>query len=328
MPPEAPAGSSTGSSTGPPRRPLLFWSALLVALAALVGGAVVAVTSVVGTQAPAGAVRGYFDALQHADAPRALGFGDVPSGSRVLLTSAVLREQRRNATIVDVHVATVRHTGSRAVVPVSYTLRYPGADVPVSVRIPVHDSGSGWRLDAAAVRTQLTLRMASQRASVLGHEVPTTDVLAFPGAPPVRFDTAYLALDPDSGIVPGRSGARTFDVVATAAGRRAMQAAVLAAITRCLSDAHPAVTCPLPDARYVPGSVHGRPTGGLSGVHLSLDVTEIGRFDLTATVAVAATSYQRLDFHNRASTGRGRVTLDVHALAAARPLLTITWLPA
>ena len=304
----------------------MFWPALVVAVAAVVGGAVVAVTSYAGTRGPAGAVRGYFAALQRADAPGALGFGDVPAGPRTLLTSAVLRAQQQVAPIVDLDVGTARRTGSRASVPVAYSLRYPAGDSRITAQVPVHETGGDWRLDAAAVSTRLLMQSAGQRASVLGRQLPSGDLPAFPGAPPIRLDTPYLELAPDIGIVPGRPGARSYTVGITTVGRAAMEQAVLAAVRRCLSAASPAPTCPLPTERYVPGSVHGALAGAASDVSVSLDATAVGTLELSARVPVEATSYRRLDFENRVSTGHGPVTLAVHAVAAARSPLTISWL--
>ena len=317
MHPEAPP-------SGPPRRPWLFWPAVVVALGLVVGGAVTAVAGYAGTRGPAGAVRGYFAALQRSDAPSALGFGDVPSGPRQLLRSAVLREQQRVAPIVELRVGTVRRAGSRAEVAVSYVLRYRTGDAAVSARIPVHDADGGWRLDAAAVRTRLQLGSASQRASVLGRTVPVGEVLAFPGAPPLRFDSDYLALEPDVGILPTGTAARVFSVTLTGAGRAAAQGAVLAALRHCL--ARPDPTCPLPAGRYLPGSVRGSVDGKPANVQVSLFTTQVGTLEFTADVPVLASSYRRLDFLNRVSTGHGRLTLAVHAIAVVRPPLTVAWL--
>lgn len=298
----------------------------MVAAAALIGGAVVAVAGYAATRGPAGAVRGYFAALQRADAAAALGFGDVPSGPRSLLTPAVLREQRRVAPIVDVRIGSVRRTGSRASVPVAYSLRYPDADSRVTVHIPVHDSDSGWRLDAAAVRTRLALGSAGQRASVLGRLLPAGEVLAFPGAPPIRFDTGYLALEPGVGIVPGETGARTFTVRLAPAGSAAMQRAVLTAIRGCLAAARPSPTCPLPTERYVPGSLRGTVAGAPTNVTVVLAPTQVGTVYVTASVPVDATAYRRLDFHNRVLAGHGRVVLAVLAVVVTRTPITVSWL--
>ena len=314
------------TTAGPPRRPWLFWPVLVLALVAIVGGAVVAISSYARTGGPDGAVRGYFEALQRGDAATALGFGDVPAGPRTLLTSAVLREQQRVAPIVDLTVGPVQRSGSRADVRVSYALRYPAGDSVVRVGIAVHESGGTWRLDAAVVPTRLLLRTAQQRASVLGRELPAGTVLAFPGAPPIRFDTSYLALNPDIGIVPGSTAVRVYTATVTAAGRSAMQDAVVTAVGRCVAAARPAVSCPLPSGRYVPGSVRGTLAGEPSDVSVSLDATDVGRFELTGEIPVQATSFRRLDFRDRVISGRGRLTLVVRAVAAAHAPLTVSWL--
>ncbi len=311
---------------GPPRRPWLFWPALLVAGAVVVGGVVEAATSYARSGGPDGVVRTYFQALQHSDAAAALGLGEVPSGSRTLLTSAVLQEQQRVAPIVDLRIGSVRRSGARADVAVSYVLRYGDGDSAVSASVAVHRSDGDWRLDDAVVRTRLTLGSASQRATVLGRQVPAGEVLAFPGAPPISFDTSYLMLEPDVGIVAGSTAARVYSVTVTSAGRAGMRAAVRSAVSACVSATQPATTCPLPTERYLPGSVHGSLAGELSDVRVSLTASPLGTLDLTAEVPVLATSYRRLDFRNRVDAGQGRVTLALHAVAAARAPLSISWL--
>ena len=61
-------------------RRALYWSAVVLAVAVLAGGAVFAYLGYRSTAGPDGTVRGYFAALARADAPAALGFGRLPAG--------------------------------------------------------------------------------------------------------------------------------------------------------------------------------------------------------------------------------------------------------
>ena len=75
MPRPDPTGRSV-TTFQPRRRPVLFRSAVVVAVLLLAGGSVVAVRSWLATSGPAGTVRGYLAALAGGDAPSALAFGD------------------------------------------------------------------------------------------------------------------------------------------------------------------------------------------------------------------------------------------------------------
>src|SRR4051812_31040755 len=103
-------------------RRALYWIAVLVALAGLVGGAAYAYVAYRATSGPDGAVKGYFAALARSDAPAALAFGDVPAGPHELLTSAVLAEQQRIAPLHHVQILDVSRSGGAASVRYSYQL--------------------------------------------------------------------------------------------------------------------------------------------------------------------------------------------------------------
>lgn len=303
----------------------LYWLGMLAGALLLAGGLVVAASGVAATTSPSGVVRGYFAALAAGDAARALAYGTVPDGPRTLLTDAVLRAQQRIAPLRGLSVLDTERHGSRATVDVEYTLAFRSRDVPVSTEIALHRSSGDWRLDAVAVRTELLRGAASQRESILDGRVPRGTVLLFPGALPVSLDTPYLRLDASRDHVTfGSLSSTGVDVQMTDQGRAAMLRAVRAALRRCLTAGRDPA-CPLPGARYVPGSVRGVLDGPLRTAVVGVDAHDpVGalRFSGSATVAGR---WQRLDFHNRAVTGRGRIGLGIHAVAYATQPLRIRW---
>jgi hypothetical protein len=303
----------------------LYWLGVLAGVALLAGGVTIATLGYAKTAGPQGAVRGYFGALAAGDAATALAYGDVPDGATTLLTSDVLREQLRIAPLRDFDITATRQHGNGAIVQVKYTLAFPGTEVPVSASLPLHDSGGRWRLDRVAVGVQLHAGEARQRQSILGAPVPHGPVLLFPGALPISVDTPYLKLDPFSDFI-------AFDSLSfvdvrlqvTDAARSAFARAVAAQVRDCVavkaSDA-----CPLPDERYVPGSVHGTVQGGVRATNTLLDVhSAVGRLQFSGRMTVNG-SYRRLNFHNVQVAGRGPVYLDVHATAFAVPPLRLRW---
>jgi hypothetical protein len=303
----------------------LYWPAVLLSVALLAGGIVVATLGYAATTGPDGVVHGYFAALARGDAATALAYGDVPAGPHGLLTADVLREQQRIAPLRDVRVVGTQRSGAKATVDVRYVLAFPGTDVPVRVTVPVHKDGDTWRLDGVAIRTALDAAGGRQRESILGGRVPTGPTLLFPGALPIRLDTPYLRLDPgkDNVSFDAQSSTGVYLEI-TERARRGLLAAVRAKLTRCVTGP-PDDTCPLPDGRYVPGSIHGTIVGGLRAPHVRLESLDpAGRLTVSAKAAIAG-SYRRLDFHNRAVGGRGRLDLDLHAVAYAVAPLTIGW---
>lgn len=303
----------------------LFWVGVLLSALLVAGGVVIGALGYAKTAGPDGAVRGYFDALGRSDAAAALSYGDVPAGPHTLLTATVLREQQHLAPLRHVTIGTTHRDGSKASVQVRYTLAFPGKAQPVEESVGVHRAGSDWRLDEVAISTQLQASAARQRQSIVGAGIPAGQTLVFPGALPISLDTPLLRLDPSRDSVSFDALTTTpISVEATPAARSAMVAAVAATLRRCLSG--PAdVTCPLPDERYVPGSIHGTITGHLDPSNVILDsVDPAGLLRFSAAVSVTG-SYRRLDFHNRPVAGHGSVDLAVNALAYARAPLVITW---
>jgi ribosomal protein L34 len=82
----------------------------------------------------------------------------------------------------------------------------------------------------------------------------------------------------------------------------------------------------LPDERFVPGTVRGRLSGSLADhVRIRLGDGAAGVLEIDGTQPVAATSYRRLGFDNRARTGSGRVVLVIGARAYAVAPLRLEW---
>lgn len=302
----------------------LYWVGVLCAVALLVGGVVIGVRGYTKTSGPDGVVRGYFAALARSDAADALAFGDLPDGPHTLLTATVLREQQRIAPLRNLSIVGTRRDGDTASVDVMYTLAFPARDVPVSVTVRLHRTGHGWRLDRVAVPTELESTTARERQSIVGAGIPSGPTLLFPGALPVRLDTPYLQLDPvrdhvafDALTVTG------IYVEVSAAGRSATTAAVRTKLRRCVTGP-PDTTCPLPDERYVPGSVHGTLKDDLNDITVEVATDPVGTLRVDAQVMVSG-SYQRLDFRNQRISGRGSVELNVHAAAYAVAPLSLRW---
>lgn len=306
------------------RRRLRHGTGVVIAVALLVGGALVAYRAIEAPNSPASVVTSYLHALAASDAPSALALGDVPAGPRAFLTTDVLRAQQRNAAIRNVSVGVVDRTGTRALVHVQYLLDWPGDPRTVSATVSVHRRGREWRLDQVAVASQLNVDEAAQRATVGGAAVPRGTVLMFPGAAPIVFDTPYLQLAPSTAAVafaPGRS--INVDVQASGAARRDATAGVSAALKTCLTG-RAGATCPQPSERYVPGSLRGALPSAPSKLAVTVDPGSTGILDVSGNVSVVGT-YRRLTFANRPVTGRGRVTVYVHAAAYAVAPLRFVW---
>ncbi|MGI8679274.1 MAG: hypothetical protein ACR2LX_11415 [Jatrophihabitans sp.] len=310
---------------GPRRHRAVFWGALVVAVAVLAAGVVIAVVGYIETSGPAGTVRGYFAALARSDAPAALAFGRTPAGERELLTSRVLAEQQRIAPIGDVSIGSARRSGNTAQVDVHYTLRFFHKPQKLTDTIEVRQLGGDWRLVATAVETSIGVEQAPQRASILGAAVPRGKVLMFPGAVPIRFDSPYLTLKASDDLVSFASGP-TADVYVDVsdAGEKAVITALTAALRPCLTGGKDP-RCPQPTGRTIPGTVKAAPAGPVAD-KLSVDVGNDpeGTLDITGTVHVTGT-YRSLGFDNRTNTKTGAFDVPVHATAYAVAPVQITW---
>ncbi|MCW2598059.1 MAG: hypothetical protein JWP39_3947 [Jatrophihabitans sp.] len=310
------------------RRRGLFWLAVLVAITAVTAiavGSLVAYEGYAETSGPEGAVRGYFAALQRADAAAALGFGDIPSGPHTLLTATVLKEQRAIAPIRNLTLGAVQRQGDQATVQVDWTLDFGATHIAAHDSIDVRKHGYSWRLSAVAARTRLQLGQAKSRAAIVGAAIPSDDVLVFPGAAPVRMDTPYLQVDPGSSVITLSSGGLTsLAIVATPGGRTQAKSAVVAALQSCLrAGADP--RCPLPDHRAIPGSARGTLSADAAG-QLSVLVADdpAGLLQVNGTID-ATGQFTVLDFDNTASQHRGAMTIPVRATAYAVGPLVVNW---
>jgi hypothetical protein len=302
-----------------------YWAAVAAALVLIVGGTVLAYVGYERTGGADGAVKGYFAALRRGDAPDALGYGDIPAGSRALLTSRVLREQLHVASISNLSIVAVHKKGDAATVDVRYDLAFPTTRLSATDSIPVVKRGTSWRLTRVAALTKLDLVQAGDRASIAGSAVPDEPVLVFPGAVPIKLDTPYLMVDPDSAIITLAGGDdTTINVVASDAGRAAAHAALNTALASCVT-ASADSRCPLPSARSVPGSVRGAlAASAANDVAVVVTADPTGSLEMVGTVRVVG-RYDVLDFNNVASTKRGAFKLQVDARAYPRSPLTIRW---
>lgn len=302
----------------------LYWAAVVCAAALLAGGVMVGVRGYAKTAGVDGIVRGYFAALARSDAADALAFGDIPAGPHTLLTATVLAEQQRIAPVRNFAVTAVRRNGDTAAVGVRYELGFPTRSVALRGTVGLHRGSSGWRLDRVAVPTELDPGTARERQSIVGAGIPLGRTLVFPGALPIRLDSPYLQLDPDQdyvGLDP--LGQTSIDIEVSPAGRSAAIAAVRTNLDRCLAGrADP--TCPLPDERYVPGSVRGTLSGDLHNISVELASDPVGTLRVFARATVSG-SFERLDFRNRRISGRGRIELAVNAVGYAVSPLRLRW---
>lgn len=306
-------------------KPRLYWAGVVLGVLLLVGGSGLAVLGYAETSGPGGAVRAYFAALARGDAAAALALGTVPPGPHTLLTEDVLKAQQRIAPLRQFAITATHRDGNRARVVVRYTLAYPGSPQAINGTVPVHRADGDWRLDRVAIPTSLELDRALDRATIVGAGIPDGDTLVFPGAVPVTFDSPYLQLNAaeDSVGFDSRPGTRVY-VEVSRAGRTAVTKAVETALRECLAGRGGA-GCPLPNERYVPGSIRGRTAGPLD-LTIAVADDDTGILDVRGSGKVDASSYRRLSFNNRTVRGSGRVELQLHARAYAVAPLRLAWL--
>ena len=312
-----------GPGRGPDRA--WYWIAVLAAVTAVVAGIAIAYLGVSADRGPAGAVADYFAALRRGDAPAALALGDLPDGPHELLTSAVLADQQRLAPIEAVSIVSTDRTGSQASVTVRYRLGFPGAPQQVTDTVPTVERDGRWQLARTVVAVALRLTQAVDRASILGTPLPDGTTLLFPGAVPVRFDSPYLALAPDSAAVSfGSPGQDDLQVQVSPAGRTAVLGAMAGALRRCVqAGADP--RCPLPSDRFVPGSLRGSIGGDLAD-RLTLTVPPGSAAAIKVGGEVRFSGrWQALTFENVAVARSGEVELPVAASVPAVAPLRVVW---
>jgi len=303
----------------------VFWAATLVSVVLAAVGGVLIWSGLQNSSGPDAVVASYFDALRRADAPAALSYGDIPSGPHELLTSTVLAEQQRIAPIRHVGVVSVERHGDHATVNVRYELAYPDGLLQQMAAVPVHRAGGTWRLDDVATSTTLSLPQAADRARLLGARVPTTRTALFPGAVPIRFDTAYLALDPQrSSVRLASQPTLAVGVEVTAAAERAIAGELTKSVQACLARPSAGSACPLPDSRAVPGTVTGELTGAVAReATYRVSADPVGRIVVGGRVGFTG-SYSALDFSNLPAKRTGEfslpLTCSVYAVAPVRIL--------
>lgn len=294
-------------------RRAIYWTAVVLAAAAVFGGSLYAYIAYRETSGPDGAVRGYFAALERGDAAAALGFGDLPGGPTDLLTDQVLAQQLAIAPLRDATVESMHESGDRADVGYRYVLRFPSGDEHYSGTLRLVDHGNGWRLAAAAVAVRIHVAQAVDRMNFAGTTAPTGRVLLFPGALPIQFDTPYLRVDPATRAVQfGGSRHLTVRIEPTRGADRLLATRLRARLRTCVRPGSSTVACPQPSPRTIPGSLRGR----LLSVKCRYRVTSeaSGSISITGS-AFFRGSYRTLTYDNVSVTHRGRLTLPVDAIA-------------
>jgi hypothetical protein len=299
-----------------------------VAIALTVAGGVLAIVGFLKRDDPAAAVRGYFAALRRADAPAALGYGDLPGGDHQLLTSNVLRAQREAGAISRLAVLAVDQSGDRAIVLVQYSLGQTNPGTVVTDRVELVRRDKRWRMTAVAVPVELSLPAAKHRATILDAPVPTGSVLMFPGALPITLDTPNLALaDGTSTVRFSGVGLHTVSVLVSPRAKKTITTAVVSALERCLAAATNDPSCPLPkDDRAIPGTLHGSLTETTPALSTQLMSDPDGRIEITGTLTVNG-SYRRLNFDNMSQTQSGSAQVQLAAICSANSPTSIVWKP-
>jgi hypothetical protein len=312
----------------PRRHRLVFWTAVVAALAAIGGGGYLAATKYVDNTAPATAVTGYFEALAAGDASGALAYGDIPDGDDQLLTDEVLETQLGIAPISGFAVTGTSVSGNTASVAVTYRLGFAGDPQAVQDTVTLDKDGSTWRLAVVAVPVWLRLAEATGRATLAGAAIPTATKLIFPGAVPITFDTDALALTPETRAVSfGGGGAGDRRATLSEAGRAAIGTGLDDAITACLDgSADDPTLCPTPDdTRAVPGTLRGTMDSPASEVAvLTLEGSADGIVHIGGQVSITG-DYQQLDFNNQQVKKTGSTEVTLVGISYVTDPSTIIW---
>jgi hypothetical protein len=331
MIPAAPARSVPPSRD---RHRGLFWLAAVIATFALAGGGFTAINTYLGNAQPGDVALAYFMAVSRGDAARALSYGSVPTGDRAFLTSDVLADQLAIGRIDNVEVLSLNSLGhDAATVNISYRLRAADDESrAVTDAIPMIRTGRHWRLAKAAVSTRVALAQAQRRVTFAGTSVPAGAVLLFPGALPIRFDTANLELGLANSTVQFSAPDNTGLVVeASPAGITAARSVVVTALQACLAATSTDPFCPVPGngstaQRAVPGSLRG--TVG-ADVANSLAVTVSP--DANGVLVVAGNisvdgRYLALNYANIAAPAtNAAITVALSAQCYASAPTAVTW---
>jgi hypothetical protein len=325
-----PLGASPVSARPRTRRPGVFWFATLACLLVFAGATLYAVVDYLSSSGPAGAVHDYFAALQQGDAADALAFGAVPAGPHSYLSAQVLREQLSVAGISGIDTMVSQRQGDRVSVRVSYVLSFASGPQQVQDSVDVLHVHGRWQLERSAIRTVVSLSQAGNRASLAGSGLPVTQVVLFPGALPLSFDTPDLEVDPASTVV-RLSGANlsNLPVRVSASGRQLVGTAVDTAVRGCLDYLPPDALCPVPSdpashTRAVPGSLRGTLVPGSLSSDPGVAAGADGQLHIAGSFRVEG-SYQSLDFNNQITEKSGTITVDFGAHCYATSPRAIGW---
>jgi hypothetical protein len=306
----------------------LFGVAVLATVVAVVTGNL-AWTQWADSHSPATVVEGFYRALAAGDAPTALAFASSPPSGEYL-TSTVLDQQLKLASLSDVAVGRVVKNSGTASVEVHYRLGYSEQAQTVSDQVELTKHGSSWRLSRVSATVQLAkVRQGGDRLLFAGRPFKSTSVELFPGALPVTTDSQAVRVTgrPDVRL---KVASNIVQVNVDVSDERKLQAAAAldAAIGKCLDAQSTDVLCPLPPdvTRPVPGSLHGIPSKKLAdgGATTTLSPDGKGLLTITAELPVDAT-WKTWDFNNLAVPGHGTITLSLRAVSALDDPGTIYW---
>jgi hypothetical protein len=325
LPPHAPTPPPVLRGSSRIRRGL-FRLLLLLAVLVAAGGTIYAVTTYQNQSQPGMVVQSYLEAVARGDAPAALSYGDLPSGSQSLLTSAMLQNQLDLARMSGITIVGIDQTGRTALVSVRYTLHFASGDIAESDKIPTVRVGHTWRLSAVAIPLQLTIERGADRARLDGAAVPTNSQLYFPGALPLKFDTENLQLSSNQAVLFSGPDAETLEVEVSPAGKSAVRTALSQALTACLAGKFtPPTSCPLPTLPgggiAVPGTLRGTTTFDPKNKLTALSAKLLPGADGTLRIssqAVVTGTYSKLNFNNLpVTTPLNAATISFTASCAA-----------
>jgi hypothetical protein len=321
------------------RAPLILAAVLAAAATVALGSA--AGNRYLSARSPESVVRGYFAALAHGDAARALAYADGPLPSGQYLTDRVLGQQLRVAQPGGLSVTAVHRGGARAAVEIRYELHFADRTQLQQDAVDVVRRGTSWRLVRIASTVQLpSLAVGSTRVTVAGRPYPVPTGLMFPGALPVVTDSAAVLITSHPVIrLQDATQTPAVQLEVSAAAVQAMADGVQAALLRCLAGtaAGGAVAtgsvaggdplCPVVSGgRPVPGSLRGTLTAPISSSRPGVVLSPAGGglLDLTVEASVDA-DWKVWDFDNIAQPRHEATTVTCLARASIADPGTVYW---